>query len=140
MGINKGPAPSTAVAATGARVVLADKALSGAFAQLTFSSTDYDTGSYVSGNTFVIPATGLYMLCTRCYTGSPNANDYIILGYSVNSASQQAEHGYIQAANSATALRCNAAVVLQFTAADIVRVFYQSTNSITGAHASITRV
>ena len=139
MGIQK--VPEASPAATGARVVLDDKnTSSGSFTQMTFASTVYDTGSYVSGSTFVIPATGIYLLCTRCYIGSPNANDYIILGYSINSASQQAEHGYIQASNSATALRCNAAVALRFTAADVVRVFYSSTQGIVGAHASITRV
>lgn len=139
MGISKDPGASPA--ATGARVVIADRgSSSGSFSQLTFSSTTYDTGSYVSGNTFVVPATGLYILCTRCYIASPADGDYIILGYSINSASQQAEHGYIQAASSATALRCNAAVALQFTAADVIRVFYSGTAAITGAHASITRV
>lgn len=138
--IQKGPEPVAAT--TGARVVLADRASSsGSMTQMTFGATTYDTASYVSGSTFVVPASGFYLLQARCFEASPGDGDILIFGYSINSASVGAEFAAVEAGNGSDAFRNEGGgIVLKLTAADVIRVFLQSSQATAGGFALITKL
>lgn len=52
---------------------------------LTFDSTVFDTGSFVSGNTIVIQKSGPHLVCGQAYMSSSNTSEGVFIWYNVNS-------------------------------------------------------
>ena len=99
---------------------------SSGWTQLTFASTTYDNGGFVSGNTFVIPSgsDGTYLLCMDGRITASGNNDWLQWAYSINSASASVIGSQVVGNPSGTDLKLDGSCkVLNLVAADIVRIF-----------------
>lgn len=104
---------------------------SSTWAQISFASTTYDYGSVVSGNTFVAPSAGLYIITVYGGISGFGASDYFNFGGSINSGSIQFAISQANGSASGTTTQSNGSYIADLAAGGVFRFFALASNTFT---------
>ncbi len=112
------------ISSIGAIVVPSQTALlSSGWTQITFASTTQDDASFVSGNTFVAPGTGWYVICAYGATITSVNTAWLEIAYSINSSSAQIVMAKDDYGSAGTNIYAQGCILVPLAVSDIIRFF-----------------